>query len=361
MTSLPTKSRQWTLSTQPTGKPTYKGSNSSFTLETKDIPELKDNQVLVKTLYLSNDPAQRGWISPPSQIDPKRLYVPPVEVGASMRARGIGKVIASKTGDFKEGDLVTGGVNWKEYAVLDTGNPAAPVRKVTDDPKLGGVTQYLGALGLTGLTAWYGLCEIGGLKKGERVVVSGAAGATGNMVVQIAKNIVGASYVVGIAGSEEKCRWVESLGADKCLNYKSKDFVEQLNKACGDGVDVYFDNVGGEITDAMLPNIVKDGRVAACGAITGYNGENAAPMKNWFQIVTMRLQIRGFIVMDFMAKGGDPAEIVGKLVAAVKEGKVKLGDEVETVVDTPFEEVPGTWLKLFEGGNQGKLVTKITG
>ena len=214
--SLPTKTRQWTLTNPPTGKPTYGSQDSTFTLETKDLPELTQNQILVRTLYLSNDPAQRGWISPPSQIDPARLYVPPVQPGEPMRARGLGEVLSSSHPDFKAGAIVQGNMNWREYAILDAGDPSQGVRKVPDLPGGMSITHFLGALGGTGLTAWYGLCEVVGAQKGERVVVSGAAGATGSMVVQIAKHIVGASYVVGIAGSEEKCRWVESLGADKC-------------------------------------------------------------------------------------------------------------------------------------------------
>lgn len=256
-----------------------------------------------------------------------------------------------------------GNLNWREYCVLDVddGSGMGP-RKVQDIPGVN-VTHFLGALGSTGLTAYYGLVEVAGLKKGERVVVSGAAGATGSMVVQIAKNIVGASYVVGIAGTDEKCRWVERLGADKCLNYKSKNFAKELAEACrggGDdgGVDVFFDNVAGTILDEMLTNLKQDGRVAACGAITGYNGESAEPMKNYFQIITMRLQVRGFIVTDWVAKG-QATPTVRKLAGAVKEGKIKLDESSETVVDTKFEDIPKTWMMLFDGGNQGKLVTKI--
>lgn len=392
--SLPTTTRQWSLAAHPTGLPTYGSPDSTFKLEEKDLPSLSDGQILVQTLYLSNDPAQRGWIAPPSQIDPKRLYVPPVQVGEPMRARGLAKVLSSRNGDFKEGDIVQGNVNWREYAVLDAKDRSQGVRKVQELPGGLSITHFLGALGSTGLTAWYGLIEVVGAKQGERVVVSGAAGATGSMVVQIAKHIVGASYVVGIAGSDDKCKWVESLGADKCkpsllvsdnghelvrvrpdqtipvwnkqnkaianwdtgLNYKSKTFEKDLKEACGDGVDVYFDNVGGEILDAMLANMKQNGRISACGAITGYNGEAALPLKNYFNVISMRLQIKGFIVIDFLHKA---PETIAKLVAAVQEGKIKIGKENETVVETKFDHIPGTWLKLFEGGNQGKLVTKL--
>lgn len=214
--SVPTKTRQWTLANHPSGKPTYGSEDSSFVLEEKPLPELKENQILVQTQTLSNDPAQRGWISPPEQIDPKRLYVPPVQKGEPMRARGIGKVLKSNASGYSEGDIVLGSVGWREYVVLDTKDPMAGTRKVDPLPNGLSNTHYLGGLGLTGLTAYYGLVEVVEAKKGDRVVVSGAAGATGSMVVQIAKNIVGASYVVGIAGNDEKCKWVESLGADKC-------------------------------------------------------------------------------------------------------------------------------------------------
>lgn len=351
--SLPTQTRQWTLAKHPEGLPTYGKSDSTFKLETKEIPALTDGQILTQLLYLSNDPAQRGWIS--SQIDPKRLYVPPVQIGQSMRSRGLAKVLSSKHPDFQAGDIVQGNTDWVEYPVLNANDASGGVRKINEIPGLS-ITHYLGALGSTGLTAWYGLIDIAAAKKGERVVVSGAAGATGSMVVQIAKHIVGASYVVGIAGSDEKCRWVEKLGADKCLNYKSKTFAEDLKEACGDGVDVFFDNVGGEILDLMLLNMAKNGRISACGAITGYNDEAPIVMKNYFNIITMRLQVKGFIVLDFLSKA---VETIQKLVGAVKEGKITIGEENETVVDTKFEDIPGTWLKLFQGSNQGKLVTKL--
>lgn len=354
--SLPTKSRQWVLANHPTGLPTYGNKGDTFELKEVDLPSLQDGQVLVQNLYLSNDPAQRGWISPPSQIDPKRLYVPPVKEGQPMRARGLAKVLSSKADGFKEGDVIQATTNWVEYAVVDTKDPMQGARVVQDLPGGLSVTHYLGALGGTGLTAYYGLVEVVGAKKGERVVVSGAAGATGSMVVQIAKHMVGASYVVGIAGSDDKCRWVESLGADKCLKYKSKNFEQELKDACGDGVDIYFDNVGGEILDYMLANLKQNGRVSACGAITGYNGEAALPMKNYFNVISMRLNIKGFIVIDHLHKA---SETIGKLIGAVQEGKIKIGEENETVIDTKFEDTPKTWLRLFQGSNQGKLVTKF--
>ncbi|OQU97383.1 hypothetical protein CLAIMM_03317 [Cladophialophora immunda] len=311
MSSLPSKTRSWILTNKPKGLPTISGDAPTFTLQTRDIPPLKDNQVLVRVLYYSNDPAQRGWISQMSQ----------------------------------ETDW------WNEYTVLD----AATLTPVQPLPKGLGLTHYLGALGGPGLTAYYGLVVVCEAKKGDKVVVSGAAGATGSMAVQIAKHIVGASNVIGIAGNEDKCRWVESLGADKCLDYKSPSFAEDLKKATNDGVDVYFDNVGGEILDLMLGRLSMYGRVAACGAISQYNSSEPLVLKNYLQVITMRLQIRGFIIFDYKER----AEALKIFRQAIEEGKLKIGDENETVVPTRFEDVPKTWLKLFSGGNTGKLVTKL--
>ncbi len=189
-------------------------------------------------------------------------------------------------------------------------------------------------------------------------MVSGAAGATGSMVVQIAKKMLGCKKVVGMAGSDDKCKWVQSLGADVCLNYKKSSFKEDLIEATEGYVEVYFDNVGGEILDLMLTRMKKGGRIAACGAITNYNKSEKAGLKNWFEVISNRIEIKGFIVNDFIAEGKRP-EAVKEMVTVAKEGKIKVGDENETVVDTNFEGVPKTWMLLFEGANTGKLVTKL--
>lgn len=210
MSDLPTTSRAWLLTNKPTTLPTLSGDKPTFTLQSLDLPSLQENQILVKTLFISNDPAQRGWIE--ASIPKEKLYVPPVETGHPMRARGLGEVLASTSDSIQVGDIVRGNINWRDYAVMD----AATAQVV--QPLAGGlnVSHYLGALGNTGLTAYYGLVVISEAKPGDRIVVSGAAGATGSMVVQIAKKIVGAGNVIGIAGSDDKCRWVEELGADKC-------------------------------------------------------------------------------------------------------------------------------------------------
>ena len=177
------------------------------------------------------------------------------------------------------------------------------------------------------------------------------------MVVQLAKNVVGCK-VIGMAGTNEKCRWVESLGAEKCINYKDADWKSQLEKATDGNVEMYFDNVGGEQLDFMLGRLKKFGRVAACGAISDYNKGEKSGLKNWFQVITQRLTIKGFIVMDYLADG-NAGKLVKELSDAAQSGKIRIGDENETVVNTKFEDVPKTWVKLFEGSNTGKLVTKL--
>ncbi|KIW12232.1 hypothetical protein PV08_09508 [Exophiala spinifera] len=350
MSELPTTTRSWILTNKPTSLPTISGDEPTFTLQTRDLAPLEDDQVLVKALYLSNDPAQRGWIS--ADVPKDRLYVQPVEVGEPMRARGLCEVLDSRSKSIAKGALVLGVCNWTEFAVLD----AATVTPLEPLPNGLSLTHYLGALGTTGITAYYGLVVVAEAKKGDKVVVSGAAGATGSMVVQIAKHIVGASNVIGIAGNDDKCRWVESLGADKCLNYKSPTFAEDLKDATRDGVDIYFDNVGGEILDLMLGRMSMYGRVAACGAISQYNSSEPLALKNYFQVISMRLQIRGFILLDYLQKRAEALQVFRQ---AIQDGKLKIGEGNQTVVPTKFEDVPKTWLKLFSGDNTGKLLTKI--
>ena len=206
--------RQWILAEKPTDLPQLDGPNPTFKLQEKDLPALKDDEVLIKATHLSNDPAQRGWIN--KFINPERLYVPPVADGDVMRARGLCEVLESKSSKYKPGDTVMASIGWAEQGVF----PAKECQPAPDLPGGYNKTQYMGALGLTGLTAYFGLTEVVGTKAGDTVVVSGAAGATGMMAVQIAKKIIGCKRVVGMAGTDEKCRWVEGLGADLCLNCK---------------------------------------------------------------------------------------------------------------------------------------------
>lgn len=269
-----------------------------------------------------------------------------------MRSYVVSEVLASRSETLKVGQLVSGESSWSEYAVLDAAavnpvNPEGPVK----------ATHFVGALGGPGLTAYYGLIDIAGAKAGETVLVSGAAGAVGSMVVQLAKHVVGAR-VIGIAGGEKKCRWVESLGADVCIDYKAADFEQQLIKATGGFVDVFFDNVGGRVLDLALKRIRRFGRVAACGAMAAYNAPAETKIANWYEIISNRIEVKGFIIIDAIMAGRVPA-IIGKLVEAIQAGKITLGDEIETVVPTKFEDVPKTWNLLFTGECQGKLVTEL--
>jgi NADPH-dependent curcumin reductase CurA len=286
--------------------------------------------------------------------DPRRLYVPPVAEGSPMRAFAISEVVESKSSSHKVGDHVSCPAGWVEHAVLDGQmcNPATQLPKGLSE------THHLGALGFTGLTAYYGIKEVARASKDDVVVVSGAAGATGSMVVQIAKNLIGCKTVIGIAGTDDKCRWVESLGADKCLNYKSSSFADDLRAATPDFANVYFDNVGGEILDLMFSRMAKFGRIAACGAISNYNNsaEKTVGLKNWFEVISMRIEVKGFIVLDYAHRAQEVSEIFQKAIA---DGKLQVGDEGEHVVETKFEDVPKTWVTLFSGANQGKLITKL--
>ncbi|GME28460.1 alcohol dehydrogenase [Neofusicoccum parvum] len=350
--STPTTTRQWVLNKQIVGMPVLDGPDATFSLKTADLPPLKDNQVLLRVKFLSNDPAQRGWIAP--QSSPDRLYVPPVEAGQTMRASAIAEVVESKAASLAKGTLVqTFSAGWTEYAVAD----AAGLQVLQDIPGVS-PTHYLGALGLTGLTAYYGTKIIAEAKPEDVLVVSGAAGATGSMVVQIAKKLIGCKTVIGIAGSDAKCEWVKSLGADICLNYKSPTFKSDLVAATPSYANVYFDNVGGEILDFMLSRMAQEGRVALCGAISSYNETSGLQLKNWFDVISMRLKLKGFIVLDW-AQQGKAKESIGEIANAAKEGKIKISDEGETVVSTQFDDIPKTWMKLFDGSNTGKLVTKL--
>ncbi|KAF1847411.1 NAD(P)-binding protein [Cucurbitaria berberidis CBS 394.84] len=347
------KTRQWKLSNPPQENAVLEGENTTFALETTTLPSPGPEQLLVKTLFLSNDPAQRGWIQ--KDVDAERLYTKPVVKGEVMRAHGIAEVVESNVDSLKKGQLVMGSLGWTEYAVVG----AKEVRPIQADESAGiRPTHFIGALGGPGLTAYYGLIDVVRATASDTVVVSGAAGATGSMVVQIAKHIVGCKRIIGIAGGDKKCRWVESLGADVCIDYKAPSWKEDLKKATEGFVEVYFDNVGGEILDLMLTRIKRHGRIAACGAVATYNSRGDFGVKNWTEIVTNRIEVRGFIVFDAI-DAGKAGPYIQELIKKVKEGKIQIGPETETVVPTKFEDVPKTWTLLFNGGNTGKLVTQI--
>ncbi|EUC47963.1 hypothetical protein COCMIDRAFT_3095 [Bipolaris oryzae ATCC 44560] len=349
------ETRQWVLANPPEGEPIISGENATFKLQTTTLPPPGPDEVLLKTLYFSNDPAQRAWII--TNIEPERLYLPPVQKGEAMRSGAICEVVTSNSTSLKPGQLVLDFLlSWSEYLVV----PANTVRPIHPDPSAGTrATHFVGALGATGLTAYYGLVDVARATAADTVVVSGAAGATGSLVVQIAKHIIGCKRVIGIAGGAQKCKWVESLGADACVDYQSASFKQDLRAATEGYVDVYFDNVGGEILSLMLTRMKKFGRVAACGAVSTYNSGDGGVM-NWVDVISNRIEVKGFILLDAMEQGKTGA-MIEELVKAAKEGKIQLGPETETVVPTKFEDVPKTWVMLFNGGNTGKLITELKG
>lgn len=329
--------RQVKLAARPVGMV----KREDFSFEAAQIPELNEGEVLVKVSHLSLDPAMRGW------MNAGRSYIPPVEIGEVMRAGGAGTVVESRHPAFREGDSVTGITGVQEYAAVK----GERLTKV--DTSFVGLPAYLGALGMPGMTAYFGLLDVGALKEGDTVVVSGAAGAVGSVVGQIAR--LKNCRVVGIAGGPEKCAFVTGeLGFDACVDYKNEDVARRLKELCPDRINVYFDNVGGEILDIALAQIALHGRIVICGAISQYN--NTTPVKgpsNYLSLLVNRAKMEGFVVFDFAHRYGEAAREMAGWIGA---GKLKT---YEDVVEGTVEDFPETLLKLFKGENTGKLVLKI--
>lgn len=330
------KNTQVKLIKRPVGEPT----NECWKIEENETPELNDGEVLLKTQYLSIDPAMRGW------MNASRSYIKPVEIDAVMRALGVGEVIDSKDDKFKKGDFVTGNVGVQEYAAL----PAKDLVKV--DPSFVDLPVYLGTLGMSGMTAYFGLLDTGQPKEGETVVVSGAAGSVGSVVGQIAK--IKGCRVVGIAGGKDKCDYVvNELGFDACVDYKEDGLRKGLAKACPNGVDIYFDNVGGEILDTMLTLINKKARIVICGAISQYNETQSQGPKNYLSLLVNRARMEGIVVFDNVENYDKAAKEMGGWIAA---GKLNANYHVEEGGVKAFQE---TLMKLFSGANTGKMVLKV--
>jgi len=329
--------RQFRLKQRPVGRV----GRGNFELVDSPVPAPGPNQALVRNLYLSLDPTNRMWMSDMDQ------YMPPVAIGEVMRGGGIGQVVASNDPAYVVGELVQGLVGWQDY-VLSGGDemPLMPLPKGLPVP----ATAMLGALGATGITAYFGLLEIGQPKAGETVLVSAAAGAVGSVVGQIAK--IKGCRAVGIAGSREKCRWItEELCFDAAVNYKEPGWREALDRACPAGIDVDFENVGGEIMDAVFARLNLHARVALCGMISGYNATER--MLGDFQTILMkRVRVEGFIILDYLPRFAEAAAELGRWLV---EGKLK---HRETIVDG-LENAPAALNKLFDGENIGKLIVKI--
>lgn len=328
--------QQIKLVKRPVGTPT----KEDFEFTQIPIGEPAEGEVLVRTNYISVDPYLRG------RMNDVKSYVPPFELNSVISSGVVGQVIESKSSQFQKNDIITGSLGWQQYSVVSE----TKVRKI--DATLAPASAYLSVLGMTGLTAYFGLLDIGQPKEGETVVVSGAAGAVGSIVGQIAK-IKGAK-VVGIAGSEEKVNYlIDELKFDAAVNYKTEDVKTALAKACPNGIDVYYENVGGEIGDAVLPLLNKFARIPVCGAISSYNNEAAdiGPRVQGYLIKTSSL-MKGFTVGDYASRFGEGSEA---LAGWLQEGKIKYE---ETVTDG-FDHTIDAFLDLFKGANLGKAIVKV--
>jgi len=328
--------RQWLINDRPTGRPL---KDSDFKLVEGDARAPSEGEVMLKTLYLGFDPAQKGW------MENVGGYVAPTEIGDVMRGSGIGVVVETKHPKLKVGDYVAGQIGWQEYTTLAGGE----LEHIKDKEF---ATAYLGALGTTGMTAYFGLLKHGRPQPGDTVVVSGAAGATGSMVGQIAK--IAGCRVIGIAGGKEKCDWlIGELGFDGAVDYKNENVREALKKFSPGGYNVIYDNVGGTILNDMLAQLAMHGRVAICGGISRYErGQMPAGPENYFNLIFMRGTMSGFIVLDYI-----PEYPVGRarMKQWIAEGRIKFKEDMQE----GFENAPQTLMRLFQGKNFGKQLLKV--
>jgi NADPH-dependent curcumin reductase len=327
---------QFRLAKRPVGLP--KRDDWSYTDEPVRDPGA--SEFLVKVLYISLDPAMRGW------MNERKSYIPPVGIGEVMRAGAAGRVITSSNPKFAVGDDVSGGFGVQEYAISN----GQGITKV--DTRFAPLPVYLGTLGMPGMTAYFGLLEVGQPKAGETVVVSGAAGAVGTVVGQVAK--IKGCRVVGIAGGAEKCGYVvKELGFDAAIDYKHQDVKDGLREHCPKGVDVYFDNVGGDILDAVLTRINRAARIVICGAISQYNNtDGVRGPANYLSLLVNRARMQGMVVFDYADRYAEAAREMAGWMAA---GKLKSREDIVPGLQT----FPETLLKLFKGENLGKLVLKV--
>jgi NADPH-dependent curcumin reductase CurA len=329
--------RQQILAHRPVGMPT----TDTWTLTETEVPELKDGEVLIRNHYVSLDPAMRGW------MNDARSYIPPVQLGEVMRAGTVGEVVkANNHPTFKVGDVLSGWGGVQEYSVTDGTN------YYQVDTRLAPMPTYIGTLGMPGMTAYFGILEVGKIKEGDVVVVSGAAGAVGSIVGQVAK--IKGCKVIGIAGGPDKCKYVvEELGFDACIDYKNDSVAAGLKEHCPKGLDVYFDNVGGEILDHCLARLKMNARIVICGAISQYNNrENVQGPKNYLSLLVNRATMQGMVVFDYAPKYGEAAREMGQWMA---EGKLKSREDIYEGIENFYE----TFTRLFTGEKKGKLVLKL--
>ncbi len=330
--------RQFRLASRPVGH--IKPSNFEYREEPLPVPQ--EGQILVRLFYLSLDPTNRIW------MDARPQYMPPVAVGDVMRGVAMGQVEVSKTSQWQEGDLVSGLLGWQDYAVID-GSAVYPVPQIEGVP----LSVFLGPLGFTGLTAYFGLLDIGQPESGETVVVAAASGAVGSMVGQIAR--LKGCRAVGITSSAEKCRWLtESLGFEAAINYQTSELSSALSQACSQGIDIYFENVGGTILDTVLTQMNLFGRIPLCGLISTYNAINPlSGPDNFEQILMKRLRVQGFIILDYASRF---EKALVEMQQWFREGKIKYAEEIIS----GLENAPQAIEKLFNGNKVGKLLIKVS-
>ena len=333
--NTPATSRHWLLARRPQGMV----QTDDFSLAEQPIEPVAEGSVLARMCYLTFEPAMRGW------MDDMESYLPPVGIGEPMRAPGMAVVVDSKHPDYQPGELVFGMMSWSEYVTYHDGWSKVPA---DIDPGM-----VLGPIGGTGITAYFGLLDVGQPQPGETVVVSGAAGATGSVAAQIAR--IKGCRVIGIAGGADKCNWLrEEARLHEAIDYKSEDVGARLKELCPNGVDVFFDNVGGDILQAVLNNLAMHARIALCGMISTYNNATMEPGPgNLFQLIIKGVRMQGFLVFDYMHRRD---EALADLFGWVTSGEIAF----RTDEQHGFENIPATFLRLFEGSNQGKQVLKVS-
>lgn len=324
------------LTKRPIGMP----EADTWKLEEENIPELNDGEVLIRNHYISLDPAMRGW------MNASKSYIAPIELGDVMRAGSIGKVIQSKNSKYAVGDVLTGWGGVQQY-VVTSGEGYYPV-----DTSLAPMPMYIGTLGMPGMTAYFGILEVGKIKEGDTVLVSGAAGAVGSVVGQIAK--IKGCKVVGIAGGKEKCDYlVNKLGFDGAIDYKNEKVHAGIKEHCPKGIDVFFDNVGGDILDAALARLRMHARVVICGAISQYNNKTAIKgPSNYLSLLVNRATMQGMVVMDYAKDYRTAAMQMGQWIM---EGKLKSREDIYEGIENFYD----TFLRLFSGEKKGKLILKV--
>ncbi|MFZ0276425.1 MAG: NADP-dependent oxidoreductase [Candidatus Sulfotelmatobacter sp.] len=327
---------RFTLASRPVGMP----KRADWAYEEETVRELHEGELLIRVLFISLDPAMRGW------MNQSRSYVPPVGIGEVMRALALGQVVASKNTLFAVGKHVSGTFGVQEYFISEGKG------LIELDPRVAPLPTFLNVLGMTGMTAYFGLLETGQPQTGDTVVVSAAAGAVGSVVGQIAR--IKGCRAVGIAGGADKCRYlINDLGFDAAIDYKSEDVTEALRKTCPQGINIYFDNVGGDILEAALANLARGARIVICGAISQYN--NTGPIqgpRNYLALLVYRATMKGMLVFDYADRYAQAAREMAGWMAA---GKLKSREDIVAGLET----FPDTFLKLFKGDNFGKLILKV--